>query len=538
MVNTNIAPLTNPKESRTITLEQNKRLSDSLLWRVEKEYFERKGIEAWLYEVPYYITSNPFIAKSYARVVINYIHDWALKHPETRHQPFYIMELGTGPGRFSYYMVKVLDELRLEMGMHDIKIMYVMSDFAKANIDYYQSHHALLPYVEKGLLDFATHDMDKKQTVKLINSKIELNQQTLVNPLVLFANYVFDTIPNDAFAVNNGKLYELLTDLSTVESNLENNKPVNLEYVNIDYRPKEVHGSYYNDPEIDGVLELYKNELKDTSFLFPIGSIRALDHLRKLANGNMLLISSDKAYSELQSLENLSTPSITAHGGCFSMMVNCHAIGQYFKNGGGDFYAQSTRRGLKTCVYTTGATFNDLPGTRAAIKECIEKFSITDFFNVYRHMNESAQTAELDMLASYLQLTEWDPHAYMKISGRIMSILTESDAETVQFLANNMHRLAENYYYMPKVDSVLFEVGTFFHALQNYSEALKYYRQASQFIQGQFGLYYNIGLCLHQLNQNQEALSFFKKALENNPDSKEANDWVVFLQNSGSEKEM
>lgn len=515
---------------RVVTIEQNKKLSDSVLWRVEREYFERKGIEAWLHEVPFYITSNTFIGKSYARIVIHFIRDWIAKHPEAKKHPFYVMETGTGPGQFSFYAAKALDQLRRDFGMDDVKIVYVMSDFAKANLDYHASHHALMPLIEQGLIDLAIHDMDKKTPIKLVNQKVELNQETLVNPLVLFANYVFDTISNDAFAVQNGHLYELLVNLSTQESNIQNNKPVNLELVNIDYRPQEIKsGSYYDDPAMNQVLELYRTSLQDTCLLFPVGSIRGLDHLRKLANGRVLLISSDKSYSELSSLDHLGQPSITAHGGCFSMMVNCHAIGQFFKNVGGDFFAQSTRRGLKTCIYTAGVKLDELPETRVAVQDYVEKFSPTDYFNVYRHMNETAQHGELDMLASYLQMTEWDPKAYMRIVSHVLAKIGNGDEETIEFLANHLPILADNYYYMPMTDCILFDVATFFHAIKRYDQALNYYQKSHKFLGEQFSLYYNIGLCQHHLEQNQDALESFKRALSVNPESSEAQQWIEYL---------
>lgn len=518
------------KNNQLVLLQENMKLSECLLWGMERDYFEKKGIEAWLHDVPFYITSNPFIAKSYAKMVIYFIRDWVVKHPEARKHPFYVMELGTGPGQFSYYAVKALDELRQELGMHDIKIIYVMSDFAKANLDYHQSHPALIPYVKKGLLDFAIQDMSSKDPIILMNSQVELNQKTLVNPLTLFANYVFDTIANDSFTVSDGKLYELLVSLSTEKSNIENGKPVILDKIQIDHNIKEIKKSYYHNPELDAVLDLYKNNLKNSSFLIPIGSIRGLDHLRKLANGKIVLISSDKAYSELASMENLGYPSLTYHGGCFSMMANCHAIGQYFINGGGDFFAQSTRRGLKTCFYTTAFKLEDMPETRLAVKECIDKYSPTDFFNAYRQMSETVQTSELDAIASFLELSGWDPRVYTRINSRILSLINEADHETVAFLAANMHKLADNYYYMPNVECVLFEVGVFYHAIHQYQTALKYYRQAEAIITSQFGLKYNIALCLHHEGKNHEALINFKEALKLDPNSKEAQDWIAFLE--------
>ena len=52
-------------------LESGLRLSDSILWRYLRRYFQGMGIHSWSQgHVPYYITTNPFIARSYAKVLL------------------------------------------------------------------------------------------------------------------------------------------------------------------------------------------------------------------------------------------------------------------------------------------------------------------------------------------------------------------------------------------------------------------------------------------------------------------------------------
>src|SRR5436190_2796849 len=94
-----------------VVLEQHKRFSECMFFTMQREYFDQEGINAWVNQVPFYITSNPFIANCYAQLVISFIRDWTRKHPESKNHPFYIMELGTGSGRFSYYVVKTLEQM-------------------------------------------------------------------------------------------------------------------------------------------------------------------------------------------------------------------------------------------------------------------------------------------------------------------------------------------------------------------------------------------------------------------------------------------
>lgn len=529
-------PVKTDSTARKIVIEQNKCFSESALWRLQREYFDQEGINAWVNQVPFYITSNPFIAQCYAEIALSFIRDWLTQHPESQQHPFYLMELGTGSGRFSYYMVKTLRDLLDKLGMTDIKFCYVMSDFTKNNIKYWETHPALKPYVESGMIDFAMYDMETERPLTLVNSNIKLGPDVLVNPLMVCANYIFDTISHDSFAVHEGKLYELLLTLSTPESNMQNNRPVDMEQISVDYTVKEVRGNYYNDSTLDNLLDTYRKELLETSFLFPIGSFRAIKYLKKLANDKLLIMSTDKGYSTLESLDHLGHPSISFHGS-FSMMVNFHAIAEYFKNTGGDALLPTPRRGIKTLVFLSGMTLKDMPRTALTVEQRVEQFSPSDYFTLHRRMSDSFHECNLETIASHMELTGWDPHIYLKLSSRVTSLIDETDAETLEFMATNMPRLAANYYYMPKSECILFEIGVFFHALKNYSKALEYYKQAQSYIGEQFGLFYNMALCEFHVEKLEDSLAHFKTAKTLDPDSKETEEWITYVEKAMAEKD-
>lgn len=517
-----------PNES-FVLLEEHKRLSESALWRLQREYFDNEGINAWVNQVPFYITSNPFIAHCYAQVILNFIRDWTEQHPEAKNHPFYILELGTGSGRFSFFFLKTLVYLLETLKMTDIRLCYVMSDITRNNIKYYENHHALLPFIEKGLIDFAIYNMEVEKPITLLRQRIHLDQKTLQNPLVVFANYIFDTISHDAFTVYEKKLYELLISLKTETGNLKDNRPVNLDKIETDYHLREINCDYYQDSILNEILEGYKEQLTQSSFLFPIGSIRAIKYLSKIANNKLLIISTDKGYSTIKSLDNHGHPSLSFHGS-FSLMVNYHALSQFLKNSGGDCFLQSNRKGIKTSVLCQGLQLANLPQTTLAIQQYIEGFSPSDYFTVHRRVSDSFQECALDMLASHMHLTRWDPHMYLKIKSRIISLINEGDMETIEFMSEQMPALASNFYHMPKTECVLFEIGVFFHAVKNYAEALRYYEMSLPFMGEQYSLLYNIALCQHNLGRNQDSLSYFKQALALNTDSKETIEWINYLE--------
>jgi tetratricopeptide (TPR) repeat protein len=486
---------------RKVVIEQHKKFSESCLWRMQRDYFDQEGINAWVNQVPFYITSNPYIANCYAQVVMRFIRDTLQNNPEAKNHPFYILELGTGSGRFSYYVLKTLHELRKTLGMDDISICYIMSDFTKNNIKYYETHPALQPYLEQGLLDFAIFDMEAERPITLLKKNIRLTPETLINPLTVFANYIFDTISHDAFTVHEGKLYELLLSIATPE----------------------------NNPNLDKILDIYKHSLKDSSFLFPIGSIKAIKLLKKLSGNKLFIIASDKGYSSVEALDHLGHPSLSFHGS-FSMMVNFHALANYFKNSGGDAFLQTPRKGIKTSVFASNFNLSDMPETSAAIKHYIEGVSAADYFTLHRRMSDAFQECSLDAIAAHMNFTGWDPHIYLKLANRVTTLVDEADSDTINFMASNMHKMAANYYFMPKSECILFEIAVFFHSIKRHTDALDYYKQAQQFVGQQFGLYYNMALCEHHLGFVDDALRDFKIAIEIDGNSKETQEWIAYLE--------
>jgi hypothetical protein len=79
-----------------------------------------------------------------------------------------------------------------------------------------------------GLVDFANFDAENDVEMNLIISKKKLNKYTIKNPMVLVANYIFDTLRHEAFRIIDGKLQEaLITVTSDRTSEPDLNDPGN-----------------------------------------------------------------------------------------------------------------------------------------------------------------------------------------------------------------------------------------------------------------------------------------------------------------------
>ena len=81
------------------------------------------------------------------------------------------------------------------------RIKYVMTDFTENNFKHWKEHPALKEYVESGIIDFTIFDATSDSEMTLYHSKVTLKPNSVKNPIVVVANYLFDTLHHDLFQV-------------------------------------------------------------------------------------------------------------------------------------------------------------------------------------------------------------------------------------------------------------------------------------------------------------------------------------------------
>ena len=201
-------------EKKTYTLEANKRLSQSKLWDLQRDYYDKVGVNAWRKRVvPHVITSNVFIADQYVRLVYAFLRDW--KDELDLDHPVYLIELGTGSGRFSYHFMRRWLARTEQFGDLDIDFKFVLTDFTESNLKFWKSHPLMKEMVNSGIAEFALFDATQDKSIELVNSGEILTAETLVNPIIVVANYLFDSIPIDVFYTEDNKLYESLVSIES-----------------------------------------------------------------------------------------------------------------------------------------------------------------------------------------------------------------------------------------------------------------------------------------------------------------------------------
>jgi tetratricopeptide (TPR) repeat protein len=500
--------------AKSVVFDHKKRVSESYIWEAQKRYYLDKGINAWSESVPFYITSNAFIANQYAKVIVSFISDWVAEHPQSAQHPFPILELGAGSGQLSYYLCTELKAQLTARSLKHVKLRYIISDISTKNLDFIHNHPVMQELIEDGLVSFSCFDAENDQIIKEYPSSQSIS---IKNPLISISNYVFDSLTVDVFYVKNKQLFESLVSLSTATENLIDGKPKDWEQVNLSYSNEPITEHYYEDSKYNQLLQMHNiEELDDTYFIFPLGSLNALKNLSIIANGCLFNLLSDKAFSQISELAQQEKPELDVHGS-ISMMVNLFAISEYNAFNQGEQFIPTSRDGLTTAILCSGIDLASKPLLNYQLQTCFENFSPTDYYNLYDHLSRDSSHWELPELVSILALSCWDPGLFQLVADHLQDQIETSDSQVVDRLASALPAIAEKFYYIPSSDDTLFGLANIYYAIGEYREALDLYEMSLIYYPNEYETLFNIGLCYYYLEEYETSIDYLNQALQLNP---------------------
>ena len=519
-------------EEEVCVLEEGKPLSQSILWKLQRNFFEGQGIDAWRQgTVPHYVTSNPFIANAYAKVVFGFIRDCTAVigdsaddsfPPLDPSQPIYIIELGSGSGRFAYHFLKKFLVFYRISVLKDIPFTYVMTDFTERNIDFWRQHQSLRPLVEEGVLDFALFDTERDEELKLAESGGVLAPGNVNNPMVVIANYFFDSIPQDAFFIQGGQLYEGLVTVSSYQQEPDLHDPELLSRLEISYDRKPVESDYYENTDWNEILQYYEKRLDDTAFLFPGAALQCIENFKGISGGRMLLLSGDRGYSHEDDLIDRGEPEMAGHGS-FSMMVNYHAIGKYVQNQDGQPLHTAHRHAhLNISAFLMGNHPGDYTETRQAYRQTIENCGPDDFYALKKAIEHGYDSWTLEQLLAYIRLSGFDAKITLACYPALMDHLEHGSESEKQELCRVIQKVWDVYYPMAEEQDVACHFGVLLHKVGCYTEALDYFNRSVEIYGPDATVTYNMSMCHYGLRQMEAALKSIHEAVTLDPDCEKA----------------
>jgi tetratricopeptide (TPR) repeat protein len=484
---------------------------------MQQQYFTESGIDAWRKgEVPHYVTSNPVVARTYAELVYAFLRD--LSNTKQTTETVYLLELGAGHGRFCYHFLKHLDQLITNTAYALPPFCYILSDFSEGVLDYWEKHPRLQPFYQKGQLDHCLMNALDIQEIHLRMSGKTIKKASLSSPLIVVANYFFDTIPQDLYLIQGQQVHACY-----VETDLPEDADLTAREIIVAMSLKEadtplLQEPAYKEPYLNRILQQFAAQsASDTYLVFPHIGLRCVDQLSELSRQGMLLLTGDRGYHRSEETENRIFPTMAIHGS-FSYLVNYHVFKLYCTNRGGDHFFPTHRNDSIThgclLLLSNPSLFAE---TKMAYQRFVNDFGPDDFYTLKQLFVATKHNLTLQELLACLRLSSYDARFFGQLLPQLTELITNADDGGKWDIFQVLHHVWEMYYPLGEEEDLAFNIGVLLFNMNFPKEALSYFLLSEKLYGYSANRSYNIALCHYQLTDYSTAFEISKETFAKTP---------------------
>lgn len=485
--------------------------SESLIWQLNRDYYASKGIEAWRSgEVPHNLTSSSMLGKTYAALILAFLKDIANKGQ--LQETVYILELGAGHGRLAFHILKHLAQLKEQEAMELPPYCYVLSDIVEEDLLFFQEHPQFKTYFDKKLLDVAYFDALGGKELHLRYAEKTIQSNDLNQPLLVLANYFFDTIPKDLFHIKDQVISACSLALNASIDPKGAAAADLLSQLTLTYSLLAMDTPFYKKSILNEILEEYRNTLSNTYLFFPQKGLQCLQNLQALSTKGMMIISMDKGTHEIHNLDNKKQPELVTHGS-FSFLVNFHALGSFCtKQGGVVHFPASSSNAIELGCLLFLPEAESYTETAIAYQKNINDYGPNDFNTLKVFSYKNVANINLDEILGLLRLGAYDSTLFSNFLPRIKQLTQRITFNQRTNLVATMHATWDMYFTLNESKDLAFEIGGLLYQLGLFSPALAYFQYSIDAYGHTADGYYNRALCYYQLRQDKQFREVVKEA--------------------------
>jgi len=508
----------------TAKSNQRYRFSEAPIWGIQRQYYEEEGTRAWVNDqVPQYITSNPMIASAYADLIFGFLQDRANQGYDA--DPVYIVEIGAGAGRLAFHVLHELSLLMDYAGIQLPRFRYVMTDLAMSNVEAWKEHPALQSFIAAGLLDFARFDAVNDTELDLVVSGVTIREGDLRQPLLIVANYFFDSIPQELLYVGEGRIYEVDVRVEYPEHQDSLKPSERLNRISLSYEDPRRAPEYEQEAyPFRDVIAVYQEQLEDSHILFPEEGLKCLERLNGLSRSGFLLVTADKGDHLLDNWRFAEPPELILHGS-FSLTANYHAFLQAYEGRGAEalFPSQHYKNLNVGCILNVDQPVN-YAQTRLAYRRSVERFGPDEFFSLKQWVDRNVDDMGLQQLLSFWRLGGYDAEWFIHAAKRISALLPEASDEEKLDLSQGIDRMWSSYYAMAQRYDLALDAGLILFEMDEYEGAKRYLELSIKYDPDEVvsTVYYCLAICCFELALIKDAGRYLSKLLELEPGHEEA----------------
>ena len=519
-------------EKLQIQHENVKPFSQSSLWDLERQYFEEMNLDAWSSgDVPHYVTSNPYMARSYADLIISFLRDRAAS--SRPNEPIYIIELGAGHGKFSYNLLRQLDEKWQSSSIPLPQFKYVITDFVEENIAFWINHPRLQPYFNQNIVDVARFDIENDTQLFLRNSSIILEAGSVKQPFIVIANYLYDCLPTNLLYIDNGLVQNVLVNEAIIDNqNNELSAKQKLENLDFSFTYGDFNIDSIKDPIQQQIIEFYKRTLNNSHIYLPSLGMANLSVFNSISTSGFMLITADKGTHLLQDWQDRSAPSLSNHG-CFSISVNYHALKKHCEFSGGLALFPSNKidyLNIGCLLYVD--QIENYKETIHTYKQVIDEFGPDNYFSIKKHVENNIDNLSDRDIRSYIQLSLFDPRLFKQLVPRILDLVESFNQNQSNAYLKICLEVWKNYYPINEEDNLAFLLAQLLTTLEFFDDAQAFLDFAETEGGTEMEIMYLRGVCLLWQNKQEQAKQLLEKVQQYNPDNEQVSKLLKYANQS------
>ena len=534
-----------PRQTVLHPVEGPTRLSDSILFKSQRSFYVEKNVQAWSgadTTVPHFVSSNAYLANCYASLILAYARDLHKAGenggPSLDRRPINIVEIGAGHGKLGFLVAVKLMKLR-SFWPWEMCFRFVLTDIVQETVDYWACNPRLERFLLSGYMDYAVFDAENDTEIHLQRSGEVLNAKYFREshdlpggqaPVVFIANYVFDTLKQDAFRIERGELQETFAAVFSEEEEDEAQKGgwAMIPRVKVKWSSRKCDSDYYHgaDAEFNRILDTYLQHHNEASFVVPIGGLRCLRNMKNMLQGAPVLwLLGDKGYAQQSQIGGVRDPHVAVHGS-FSFMVNMHACKLYVENTlKGCSMLTPKLEGFKCAALVVGSKHADVRGLRFQWHNTMHEFNPEDFTALQRCVRDEAPHPSLKTALTTTRLAHWDTDVFLKFKRIIIDKTPHATDRMKADVYRDMLQVWDCYYPLDKTKDIAFEIGRIMMGLRKYGEAAEYFQQSNIHCGEHHVTWYNVGICMSYVEEYEKSLAGFDKSLAMKPTYADAIKW-------------
>ncbi len=504
-------------EGKRFGVQSKTLFSESLIWQLNRDFYNTEGIAAWREgAVPHHLTSSAVVGRTYAELIFATLND--LADQGQTEEKVYILELGAGHGRLGFLVLHYL-ELLVEQAAKTLpEYCYILSDIVEDNLQFFEGHAQFQPYLKKGVLDVCYFDALNSQSLQLRQTKINIDSASLNQPLLVLANYFFDSIPSELFYINQQQVSRCSVSLDSGKNISDMNARESLSYIDLKFYADRINTPMYKEEKLNTLLEQYRNTLKNTFLFFPDTGMKCISTLKQLSTKGAILLSMDKGFRDLHDIDNQPAPEMIVHGS-MSFWVNYHALEQYCKLQGGQslFPSFSTFHLQLGCLLFLN-NGEDYPEVKLAYQRFVDNFGPDDYNGFKRFAYQNLNRMTLVELIGMIRLSAFDATFFINILPRLKQVIQQITVNERRRLKQVLDSTWSTYFTLEEPYDLAFEIGGLLYSLGYYTDALQYFDYSVNIYGHSPDEYYNRILCHYQMREDQKFVSDLRLAKTGFPD--------------------